>query len=67
FELKIMDNGKGFETPAAAPGGRGGNGLRNMRQRMVAIGGECGIWSRVHEGTVITLWIPLEPKISANP
>jgi ligand-binding sensor domain-containing protein/signal transduction histidine kinase len=72
FELKVIDNGKGFETvapPAAKEtphGGRGGNGLRNMRQRMTAIGGECLVSSKPGEGTAVTMRIPLNPEMAAN-
>jgi signal transduction histidine kinase len=51
FEIRISDNGRGFEVPAqsALPGptrGRGGGqGLKNMRQRLLDIGGECIIRS----------------------
>ena len=72
FELKVIDNGKGFETVAAPAakepprGGHGGNGLRNMRQRMTSIGGECLVLSRPGEGTAIMMRIPLDPKTAAN-
>jgi len=72
FELKVIDNGKGFETvapPAAKEqprGGRGGNGLKNMRQRMTAAGGECLVLSRPGEGTAVMMRIPLNPKTAAN-
>jgi ligand-binding sensor domain-containing protein/signal transduction histidine kinase len=70
FELKVTDNGKGFEVPAApladAPSrGRGGNGLKNMRQRLVAVGGECLITSRPGAGTTVTIRITLA-KTPAN-
>lgn len=72
FELKVIDNGKGFETvsPAAAKesprGGRGGNGLSNMRQRLAAIGGECLVSSKPAEGTAVTMRIPLNPETVPN-
>jgi signal transduction histidine kinase len=62
FELKVTDDGKGFEAAAATGqprGGRGGNGLKNMRQRLAAIGGECVISSRPGAGTVVTIHIQL--------
>lgn len=67
FELKVVDNGKGFGSVSPSVGsdqsrGRGGNGLRNMRQRMIAIGGECQVRSRPSEGTVVTMRIPLSSK-----
>lgn len=59
FELRIADNGKGFnpEANGASRGGRGGNGLKNMRQRLAAIGGECLVTSRPGGGTTVTLRI----------
>jgi ligand-binding sensor domain-containing protein/signal transduction histidine kinase len=65
FEILVADNGKGFEVPAMAStvpqarGGRGGNGLRNMRQRLAAIGGDCLLASRLGNGTTVTLRIRL--------
>jgi signal transduction histidine kinase len=60
FELTVTDNGKGFEVPPVSPNGpvrtgRGGNGLRNMRQRLSAIGGECLISSKPGGGTRVSL------------
>ncbi len=67
FELKITDNGRGFEPPAAngpPSGGRGGNGLKNMRQRLAAIGGECVISSHPGAGTAVVLRLRLSTKNS---
>jgi ligand-binding sensor domain-containing protein/signal transduction histidine kinase len=66
FELKITDNGKGFDPSSAhhpSRGGLGGNGLKNMRQRLSAIGGECDIASRVGEGTVVAVRIHITEEI----
>jgi ligand-binding sensor domain-containing protein/signal transduction histidine kinase len=66
FELKVSDNGRGFEAAAAANdqprAGRGGNGLKNMRQRLTAIGGDCQVASQPGAGTTVTLRIPLDRK-----
>lgn len=68
FEVKVSDNGKGFVVPvlSAEPvptrGGRGGNGLKNMRQRLLDIGGECLIVSQPGSGTTVTMRIRLDPK-----
>jgi signal transduction histidine kinase len=67
FEVQIADNGKGFEllaspsSPPQSPAGPRGNGLKNMRQRLAAIGGECLISSRPAAGTTVTLRLHL-PK-----
>ena len=68
LEVKITDNGSGFEVPPLsgpvdrATGKRGGNGLKNMRQRLADIGGECLVNSRPSVGTTVTLRIPLNKK-----
>ncbi|MGH7940150.1 MAG: sensor histidine kinase [Limisphaerales bacterium] len=72
FELRVIDNGKGFEAVAPPAdgrphGGRDGNGLKNMRQRMASIGGECAWLSRLNEGTVVAMRIPLDSKTANNP
>lgn len=65
FELKVTDNGRGFEEsalPAAngrAGGGPGGNGLKNMRQRLAAIGGQCVVSSRPGAGAAVIIHIEL--------
>jgi ligand-binding sensor domain-containing protein/signal transduction histidine kinase len=68
FEINITDNGRGFVVanttgahvpPAAARGGRNGNGLRNLRQRLADIGGECLIRSQPGTGTTVSMRIHL--------
>jgi ligand-binding sensor domain-containing protein/signal transduction histidine kinase len=70
FELKVVDNGRGFETPAAVngqtPGGRGGNGLINMRQRLTTVGGDCLVSSQPGAGTTVTMRIRLNGKSVAE-
>jgi signal transduction histidine kinase/ligand-binding sensor domain-containing protein len=51
----IEDNGRGITANAADTGG---DGLRNMRQRMAEIGGEFKIEGRTDTGTRITLEFP---------
>lgn len=68
FELKVTDNGKGFEVPLLSAakiqtsGGRGGDGLKNMRQRLATIGGECLVSSRSGEGTAVKLRVRFGKK-----
>jgi signal transduction histidine kinase len=52
--ISIRDNGKGFNNSDEA---KGGNGLRNMRQRMKNIGGNLILQS--HDGTSVLFEIPL--------
>jgi signal transduction histidine kinase len=49
--LTIKDNGRGF---AAASGDPNADGLRNMRQRMSDIGGQCNVESQPGAGTEIS-------------
>jgi signal transduction histidine kinase/ligand-binding sensor domain-containing protein len=63
FELTMSDNGKGFKPAAlSATGQRVGNGLRNMHQRLLAIGGECRISSQPGAGTTVTMRLGLSKK-----
>ncbi len=55
LRIMIEDNGGGF---AREPEDALADGLRNMRQRMKELGGECRIQSRVGTGTEITIEIP---------
>ena len=51
--LAVQDNGLGFDSASdAAPGG---NGLRNMMERMERIGGKCELQSQPKRGTLIQL------------
>jgi len=52
LRLVIEDNGRGFDRP---PGDAGADGLRNMRQRVAEIGGECRIETRAGAGTKVTV------------
>jgi len=74
FEITIEDNGCGFD-PAAIPAtpdengpatGRHGNGLRNMRQRLDILGGQCTIRSRPGHGTTVILSVPLAPATASK-
>jgi signal transduction histidine kinase/ligand-binding sensor domain-containing protein len=67
FEARVADNGHGFAVPAAngsspANSERGGNGLKNMRQRLADIGGQCVIASEPGRGATVTIKFPLNRK-----
>lgn len=57
FVVAISDNGRGFDEAAAST--NGGNGLANMRARIVDCGGQLTIQSRNGSGTTIRLRVPL--------
>lgn len=54
-DMVIEDNGRGFEQP---PDNAFADGLRNMRQRMSDIGGECHFENQAGGGTRVTLHLP---------
>ena len=57
FSISIKDNGKGFEPEKLEfPG----NGLMNMKKRMIDIEGEIMIRSEVGSGTDIELIVSLK-------
>ena len=57
LRVEVSDDGCGFE-PAAA--GTQGEGLRNMQERMRAIGGELRLSSRAGRGTRLVFEMPVE-------
>jgi len=58
----IADEGPGFD-PAAAVGGAG---LRNMNDRLAALGGSCRVDSSPGQGTTVTGQIGLADQIAGN-
>jgi signal transduction histidine kinase/ligand-binding sensor domain-containing protein len=55
LRISVEDNGCGFERPVEHAGA---DGLRNMRQRMIEIGGGCFIESRPGAGTKVIIEMP---------
>ena len=59
FMLEVADDGTGFYPDRAAiadsgkTNGRGGHGLRNMRERLASLGGRCDIESAPGKGTLL--------------
>ncbi len=53
--VEIQDDGQGFDVDYATSG----NGLANMRNRMIDCGGSCRIESVRGQGTTIALTLPL--------
>jgi signal transduction histidine kinase len=58
--LRVADNGKGF----APEHNTTGFGLRGMRERTLALGGEFNLVSQPDVGCLITCYFPLERKIA---
>ena len=58
LRITVEDNGRGFDRP---PEDAWADGLRNMRQRLTEIGGECRIQSQVGSGTAISVELPWPP------
>jgi signal transduction histidine kinase len=58
LEIIVSDNGKGFGVLSNEENGNG-NGLRNMRQRLTEIGGDCRIESNPGEETEVRFILPL--------
>lgn len=53
--LSVKDNGKGFNEMAVSENRRGGNGLKNMRDRAAEINGVLKIHTEENKGTHIVL------------
>lgn len=53
FSLKVIDNGKGFDTSSVS--GKRTLGLLGMRERSLLIGGQCRIESSPGRGTTVSV------------
>jgi signal transduction histidine kinase len=62
--LEIRDDGRGFSArqSKAGKGKWRGNGLSNMHQRALSVGGTCELKSVVNKGTVITVQVPFKTR-----
>jgi signal transduction histidine kinase len=65
LKITVSDNGNGFDLLGSGPKTAGstaalGNGLRNMRQRLIDIGGDFSIKSGLGLGTTVCFILPLE-------
>jgi len=62
FEITVSDNGFGFNPPTdgSEASSTGHDGMRNMSQRMVDIGGTCHVESTPGKGTTIRFVLPVE-------
>ena len=74
FELAVEDNGRGFAVGGKAKDvspaqGRAasGNGLENMRRRLMAIGGSCEIQSASGAGTKVIFSVQLKAPALGKP
>jgi len=62
LKLIVWDDGKGFDIEFKMPGGTG-LGLYGMKERAELVEGDFILQSRIGEGTVVQLDIPLVPQI----
>jgi len=60
----VQDNGRGFDPGQPL---KRGNGLKNMRTRLVEIGGSCEIQSSPGKGTTVCFTIPRAAAVSFHP
>jgi two-component system sensor histidine kinase DegS len=70
IQLRVSDDGIGFEPAAVHPSGLG---LIHMRERLSLVGGDLQVKSQVGVGTTVTARIsfvphtPAEPQLSLDP
>jgi len=66
FRLVVRDDGCGL--PAEPAQAADANGLRNMRERMARLGGECRVASTPGQGTLVEFVVPAPPNVrNGNP
>jgi len=57
-EIKVVDDGVGFDITTYKSDGNNHVGLTNTKQRLDRIGGEITVESEIDKGTVVTVVIP---------
>jgi signal transduction histidine kinase len=60
LEVRVRDNGRGFDASQAAPAGHWG--LVGMRERAVSIGATLSVSSSPGTGTEVVIAVPVEPR-----
>ena len=66
FRLVVRDDGCGL--PAEPVQAADANGLRNMRERLARLGGECRVASTPGQGTMVEFVMPAPPNVrNGNP
>jgi signal transduction histidine kinase len=65
----VRDNGRGFDPSHLYPTNRAGHfGLRQMRERILALGGALDIRSAIDQGTDLVISLPsVGPKLNNVP
>ena len=67
YELRVKDDGAGFDVGAGAPNGRGRFGLVGMAERAEAVGADLSVRSRPGAGTQLTLvGVPVEAPVASR-
>jgi len=65
--LRLEDDGRGFDVAATDADPEPGHiGLRVMRDRARAAGGDVVVESEVGEGTTVTAWVPTTRRLPAS-
>ncbi|MBL0060895.1 MAG: ATP-binding protein [bacterium] len=63
YVVTVRDDGIGFDTAKLdQPAAREGFGLFSIRERLRYFGGSMSLDSKIGQGTIVTLSVPLEAK-----
>ncbi|HAP58442.1 MAG TPA: hypothetical protein DCR93_02630 [Cytophagales bacterium] len=62
--LMLEDNGQGFDPEEVKA--RGGLGLQSLHERVAALEGELSIDSRLGQGTIVNVDVPIKPQEEEN-
>jgi PAS domain S-box-containing protein len=58
-QLRIVDDGRGFDERDLSSTGAGHLGLTSMRERAEMVGGRCNLYTSPGRGTRVEAWVPI--------
>ncbi len=67
LQLRVSDNGNGFDAASVVAGDGGGFGLFNIRERLQLLGAGLEIDSGAESGTTVTVTAPLAAVSGGHP
>ncbi|HEX8966323.1 MAG TPA: ATP-binding protein [Chloroflexota bacterium] len=67
LDVRVRDDGRGFDPSTVASGQRRGLGLAGIQERVQLLGGSFELWSQPGQGTTLSISIPASVALRPDP